>query len=469
MARENQALHIGLIVSVTLTVFLGVATYLFFREYQKATARAMTAEKKLAEAEQTARTVQDEANSLKQHIGWSASDKLPDITETFNKDMDTYGARFGEDERSYRKLVENLYKALQNADVQLQDAAKKIQSYQQQIAQIQAAADSQVAEYKQAMEKLKQDLEQERAAFNKQRAEFTQKTDQLQNTLAQAQQRFEAEIAKKDGTIAQLNQKISELRRAVDTKSAIIDDMVSPRLDVPDGKIRWVNQRERTVWINVGQADNLPNLTTFAVYDAEINDLTTAKKKADIQVVRIIGEHLAEARILEDDLSDPMMPGDILHTPIWSPGQQEHFALTDGLDIDGDGKSDAHVVRNLITMSGGVIDAELDDAGNLHGQLTGQTRYLIIGTQHTAGTPKQLLDARVALLRKAQELGIRTIALGDFLQKAGWREDTNVVTYGRGANPRDFRARFPGGIQPRSTGNVFQPRTLPGASRRTAF
>ena len=42
MARENQGLQISLIVFVTLSLFLGVATYLLYRQYDEAAAKAKT-------------------------------------------------------------------------------------------------------------------------------------------------------------------------------------------------------------------------------------------------------------------------------------------------------------------------------------------------------------------------------------------------------------------------------------------
>ena len=52
-----------------------------------------------------------------------------------------------------------------------------------------------------------------------------------------------------------------------------------------------------------------------------------AEKKGTIEVVRIIEAHLAEARIMDDDPSKPIMPGDQLFSAAWRPGHAEHFAL----------------------------------------------------------------------------------------------------------------------------------------------
>jgi len=76
-----------------------------------------------------------------------------------------------------------------------------------------------------------------------------------------------------------------------------------------------------------------------------------------------VGEHISEARILEDKPSNPIIAGDIVHTPAWSPGQRVHFALAMKMDINKDRIDDYDMVKNIILLNGGVIDAELRPDG----------------------------------------------------------------------------------------------------------
>jgi len=43
MARENQGLQIALIVTVMLTIILGVTTFIFYRQYDDANTKAKAA------------------------------------------------------------------------------------------------------------------------------------------------------------------------------------------------------------------------------------------------------------------------------------------------------------------------------------------------------------------------------------------------------------------------------------------
>ena len=151
-----------------------------------------------------------------------------------------------------------------------------------------------------------------------------------------------------------------------------------PSFETPDGKIRWVNPQTGRVYINLGAADGLQPQVTFSVYGVDVNNLAREEKKATIEVTRIVNDHLAEARITEDMLSDPVLEGDVIYTPLWNSKSALHFALAGKMDVNGDGRDDRELVRRLITMNNGTIDAE-EYNGELRGEMTQHTRYLILG------------------------------------------------------------------------------------------
>ena len=147
--------------------------------------------------------------------------------------------------------------------------------------------------------------------------------------------------------------------------------------------IAWVNLRERMVWVNLGTADKLRPQVTLSVYDKGATKVAQGDSKGSIEVLRVIEPHLAEACIVDDQVSNPILPGDVVHTPAWRPGRAVHFALAGVLDVTDDGKSDRELVVNLIHRNGGEIDAELKDDGTIQGQLTSETRYLLQGIKPT--------------------------------------------------------------------------------------
>ncbi len=198
-----------------------------------------------------------------------------------------------------------------------------------------------------------------------------------------------------------------------------------------------------------------------------MTNLTLKEKKGAIEVTQILSDHLAEARVTDDQPSNPIVAGDKIHTVLWSPGQQRHFALAGFFDIDGDGQSDLQTVMDLIKANGGVVDAWIADKGKdknkPQGEITVNTNYLILGEAPTEkGDPGQR-DAFTKMLRDASQLRIPTMQFGDMLQGMGWKNLSPVIRYGRGINPNDFRTGRP-------RGNGRSPTTAaPGTPSRNAI
>ena len=107
-----------------------------------------------------------------------------------------------------------------------------------------------------------------------------------------------------------------------------LSDRSSPRPLVPCGEIIWVSQPNRIVWINRGLRDNLTRLLQFQVFSGDTADIAKGVKKATIEVTQITGDHEAQTRILNDNTSDPIMPGDKIYTSLAGerPGlSADHF------------------------------------------------------------------------------------------------------------------------------------------------
>jgi hypothetical protein len=263
------------------------------------------------------------------------------------------------------------------------------------------------------------------------------------------------------------NSLIGKLKDLVTDQSDKLTRLTSDKVGTPNGEITWVNQRNATVWINLGRADSLTRQVNFSVYPVDVTDMTAkGAKKASIEVTQILGDHLSEARVLDDDISNPIIPGDKIFTPLWNPGEKRHFALAGLMDVDGDGRSDLQTVLNLIAVNGGVVDCYITDAGKMVGQITVNTNCLILGEAPTEkGDPRQLA-AFTKIGGDADQLRLPRIQLDDLLQRMGWKNMSPVVQFGHGANPKDFRAKPEAGAPKKSTGNVsdvFKKRQPPKA------
>jgi hypothetical protein len=480
MARENQGLQIALIVLVMLTIILGVTSFIFFRQYEEASQKYDDEQKKAFDSGQASKNLADECTELKRLMGFASDQtemKLDQITPEFDRDMETYcGINFPKEKRTYHDVLAYLYQTIQDKNSELDEVKANLQKLNDKYEVREASKDPQIKQFEERAETAEANLATVTATAKTDRTNITNAQEALQKERdkdrTQAAAKLTAMEKQRDKVVGDL-----DTQRMLNTRLA--DEIVvltKPTFETPDGEVRFVDQHKGTVYINLGWGDSLARQTTFSVYPADVSNLAKATVKADIEVTEVLAEHLAEARITKDVATDPIMPGDKINTPLWSPGEKKHFALTGFMDLDEDGKSDQQTVRNLIASNGGVVDCWPDETGKIHGQMTFDTRYLVLGADPSevrgvdAKNQSALIKAHTKMTKDAEKLGIQKITLGELLQQMGWVNQAPVVTFGRGANPKDFRAKPPGGVNPVSSGNVselFQPRRPPAPKPRS--
>jgi len=477
MARENQGLQIALIILFMLTIILGVTTYVFCRQYIEADESARKLDGQLKEKDTANQSIQDENNQLKKMIlgvAGAEDKKLEEITTQFNQDREKFAAGFDDQDKFYRPLVLRLYDTVSKKTGELTDANDALQALRDDYVKWKKEMTGQVEKHDEARLAAEDKLKNVTAMYDAARAQIDAGKEKIQADWDKTREETDKRLADLGTERDNANAKAKKLETLVDTQGKQLDKLGTEAIGVPDGKITWVDQRTGTVWIDLGRADALRRQTTFSVYPIDITNLAKGGKKASIEVTRILSEHLAEARIVEDTVSDPIMIGDKIYTPVWNPGEQVRFALVGLMDIDGDGTSDRQTVQELIEMSGGKVDYWLDEKGNKNGEMTINTRYLVVDwealevKEQSDETKAKAADTQAGkystVLDEARGLGLKKITLGDLLQQMGWKSPTRLVRYGREANPKDFRPRAPEGGIPLSTGTVtdlFRPRRAP--------
>jgi hypothetical protein len=473
MARESQDLQIALIVSVMLTIILGVATFLCYHKYtdvEKGLQAALAGEvKKKTEAD----LARDEANKLKKDfIGVPETQRVEDLSTQFADDMKKYGGAYPQESQFYRPLVEKMFQTIQKKDKELVEAKVGNQQLQEKYEKREAATNAQFKQFEDTINQLTEDSKTHDETFRKDREQLTEDQNKIREQLKTAQK----DAAAEKSTLESKNQKTDDqLQKTVKLAKKLREDNVSltnQTMDIPDGEISKVNQRNGTVWIDLGRADNLNPLITFAVYSADVSNLGKGAKKASIEVSQLLGDHLAEARILDDKITDPIMPGDKIHTPIWNPGDKRHFALAGFMDINGDGKNNLQLLRNLIKLNGGVVDCDVDEKGKVNGEISVETRYLVLGDKPSEKGDPSGVVAYSKIRGDAESLGIQKISLSDLLERMGYKPRSHLVNFGVGANPNDFKPKPEGGVNRVSSGNVselFKPREPPRSGAGGAY
>jgi hypothetical protein len=465
-ARENQGLQIALIIFVILTIVLIVTTYMFFSSYSKERDRA----KSLAEQKQAADSASQKAiadsEAIKLLLGGDPAQSLDAAKAAALTDMQTHGEGLVESKQNFRALVAHMAEKLRQYEAMNTRLTEETKVLNEKLAANEAAAQAEVAKYIETQTQTAADLEGERAKFDEARTA-------MKNQMEQLAAKFQATEAEREKLAQKTASQIASLSSELKQSEELLDRMRNKEAadakanEYPDGRVTRVNQRTRLVWLNIGSADGLREQTSFAVVAPEDGNPTKSPPKGRIEVVRVTDAHQAEARILEDDLSNPIMPGDNVFSTVWDAGRQEHFALVGNLDINGDGIDDRGLLHDLIQQNGGVIDAQVVD-GKKTGQMSINTKYLVMGERPgDQGAPGDLA-AFSEMMNEAQKLGVKTIHVDEFLDYMGYKGQERTVNLGRFARPEEFTPRLPGGVQRtvRGTGFPHEDRKPRGAAPR---
>jgi type II secretory pathway pseudopilin PulG len=457
-ARESQGFQIALIVFVLLSVILSVTTFVFFRNYQGERLRADSNQAAKAEADSAKNRMQEQRDKYVAYSGLPApsgdekkatEDAVKDATDAWTKDMNAASPLLGgtaekplpDDQKTYKKIVDGLQGVIRAKDAtnqklaaDLRDAKTlyetKTADYEKQKQDLAAKTEQAVADYMAERKKI-DDLNQE----------LNDSKTQMAAEMAKNEKSAEAQKSDLQGKIAKLDDSLKKMQTQMQLKSADLDKL-SGKFDVnakPNGKIVWVNQSQNLAYIDLGSDDHLRKRINFSVYDPSTTDVsaikskqaaeassetgttksgTEAKSKGTIEVINITGPHMAVCRIVENPNTTPILPDDLIFTPVWRAGEREHFALLGVMDLDGDGTDDRARIHDIIHQSGGVIDAEVDEKGNLQGEITYETRYLVKGKNDVhenvsrAGSDK--------LLNQADKMGVESIDLAKFLDMMGY-------------------------------------------------
>jgi hypothetical protein len=479
MARENQGLKIVLIVMFVLTIILGVTTYLFSSKYLDEKAKAATLDQNLSAANREKQTLEGFNQKLKEMLFGSQEAQqwdLERVTAEYNVDMLTYAAGYGDVDESYRPVLAHLYEQINSKNAGLADAKRALQDADERYQAWRVQILAQVEEHENAEREAEGSLKNAKATYDSTLAQIRAGQSTLQTSWNAAREASESRFNQVQAKLANATEEIGRLNIRLENQGDRLEELSPETVEVPDGEIRWIDQGTGTVWISLGQADSLRRQTTFSIYPSDLTNLAKARKKGSIEVIQINGEHLAEAKILEDVISDPIIIGDKIFTPVWNPGEAVRFAMVGLMDIDGDEKSDLPLVKQLIEMSGGKVDYWVDNLGNREGQMTIATRYLVVDSESLdvragpgeGGQEAASVRAGVhsEVIEEARKRGIKTITLADLLRQMGWKRQSHVVRFGREADPRDFEPKPAEGVPRVSTGTVsdlFKPRqALPG-------
>ena len=458
-ARQDQGLVFTLIAFVILFIIAFVAAYVGWKSYGESETHVAELQNQLNTAQTNTSKAQEDKEQLSKWMGVGAADNVEDVEKTFKEDMARYGANFGEDRQSYRNVVE--YLAKENESISSREVAAKegLKDTKAQLLAVETEKEKQVVQFETQMKAAEEDAATQRSSFKKDRESLESKKQELLDNLAKQESKYEQQLTDINTQLKELTDKLTKSERAKDNLLAEVSKSAES-FEVPDGRIAWVNQ-DGTVWINLGSADALRRQITFSVFDADKQDPAKTEQKGSIEVTKVLGEHMAEAHITMDDARNPILTGDQIYSQVWHRGKKLRFALSGIVDLDGDGRNDMKMARDLIELNGGVVDAYLADDGTVKGEITVNTRYLVLGEFPQEATQAPMQVGWEKMSTDAKTNGVEVITLDKFLNQIGYAPDDRTVRLGAGARGADFPPQPETGsaVDPRGGAPKFRPRT----------
>jgi Asp-tRNA(Asn)/Glu-tRNA(Gln) amidotransferase C subunit len=505
--QSNQGLVIALVFAVLIIIGLGVATYM------QSNAKA-AADKDAADAKSKEKKMTEDRNWYKfqaqLYRAYMGQTEGLDLTElgTARGSFDTGSLGSGSsDKEPVTKLIKEkldvdlLWDPTQNRPKNnyvalLKQAQDRADAAEKSSTEYMAARD--VAQ--KAAKKSDDLLKAERAAFDAKLVELTKRTEtdmskyldtigELRNEITRLGEVNDTirksstdEKKKVDDQLAKATQKVKELFDQVDAKKQAIAELknngteLAPKSFENDWKIVEIShsrstahsasflgavppdsrvegtQTAATVYINLGSADHVHPQLTFSIHSPGPDGRPLPETKGSLEVVRALADHLSEARVLtvKDRNKNPVVVGDILYNPNWSPTAKKHVALAGMMDLLGNGRdSTMELIRNLEKQNV-IVDAYVDPRENVvKGKgITIQTDYIIVPdanvelmvgeSERQRETSKKREDEIAKMLRQAKENGVQNIKLPKYLEQIGYRMPRNSIemnTYERGPAP----------------------------------
>ncbi|MDR0871125.1 MAG: hypothetical protein LBN39_10080 [Planctomycetaceae bacterium] len=488
--RDLKNLQIAIICLVIVVIGLIVALVMMNQGNDERLAREKKAQEDAKAAQEKERTIAKDYLTLKQFAGLKDDASAEDVQKVYNDAVALYSKDTDDASKNFLAVMKNQAAELAaekgNHAKTLDEKLRFETDYNNLNALYETVLDKFTKEKTKAVEDLaaaRKDFEGNLATLRKEIAAVKSDAD---DKVAKAEE--STKVADKKAEEASIKAKQTQVRN--NGLAEQIDGLRRASFERPDGKILSVNQTSSTVIVDLGSDDGLQTRMTFSVYaptitgisfgehdpeaDVQIcevckRDMAQSTSKASIEIIKILGPHKAEGRILDDMLTNPIAANDVVYTPVWSPGQKQRFALAAGMRIPGVGSrdgitvrtSDLEEIKRLIEANRGEVDCYISEGGDerypvgeVVGKITENTSFLVVGELNDEDQQDQKkVNANSQLREEARELAVRVITLRELLVRMGWKNVTPVRGFGSRLNESDV-AITPEGGRPLSTGLV---------------
>jgi hypothetical protein len=459
-ADNKQGLIIALVCFVLLSVILGVFTWFGYSDQANLVANEKKAKDEKSAMEKDREYYKAQALVYRSYMGYPPQGKEKDDVPVL---YDKFDSLSGEGKEEVAKV-----KALLDGTLGWDKAKKQPQNtYAQQVATLTTELNTARAKLDRAdrdLKKAKDDYDTQLATKDAEVQDWRKKFQDAQAAHVKAQQDLAAAYERRIAEVDKVSQVLGETqRKGEDTATAtakqikrleaekqeyraqaekLRKQMAPPDLQkfsTPKAKIVRVGPRGEMAWVDIGSADNVrpEQGLTFSIFGQGAPGRAGNERKGALEIVDVLGPHYAAGKITEvvDSSRNPIMVGDVLVNPNWTPGQSEHVAIAGIIDLTGDGRDSTAEFINSLKRQGTVIDAYLDlsDMTVKGDGMNPDTSYLIMGEipdiggtfRFEAGAEvdrkQKIIGAMSEMKAEADRLGVPAVPLKRFVALTGYK------------------------------------------------
>lgn len=444
-AQNNTGMVITLACFVLLSVILGVFTWLTVSHNDQLQAQLNDKTKEATDAAAAYRDQDTQVQVLKTLIGRPG--ETDEVVAGMQTTMTTLAAA-ADGSAVQPNLDGALTKTATDRDVQAYSASDRLTQLNQKTQELQQTIerkDAEIKSHQDAAAKSEATLRQKETQHSEELASRQQQIDELREERNQLQAEYNTYKAQKSREIEDLLADISQKRNAIVVLRQKLFEQEDLSFDKADGAISFVDQNKLICFVDLGERDELQIGTTFSVYTKSNNGVgrrNTEDVKGKIEIVSIMGPHLAQARIVQQDLGRPIAALDPIYSPLFSSGQELQVAVAGMLDFDGNPGSDMDEFRRIVNQARAHISVQTNEVGDLIDEdrnalqpddlktrITEKTRFLIIGdtgeSSDTQDPVKQAIYRKIQqnadrMKESALSNGVYVISLGSFLEYIGY-------------------------------------------------
>lgn len=476
-ANAFQSFIIALVVFVILTFVLAVTTYLFFKKADENLKAFEAKQKELSEANTKRLDAETKRELLvKEVLGFDEGTTNDEIIATRKEAIDAVYGKYLE-QPTYADAVDWLASSVKKHSTQLstlQNTSEDLERKKREAEEKHAAEMKKLAESRQAAEAALAKIQKEKSDYETQAtAEKNKLADErkaaedrvkraqtLSGKIAEAQKHLSQdrrsrwpadpadggkgagetdlderrlallleEMRDRERAVARLNQLVSQLR-AVDPaiQKTVLDAIPKDdRVDAFDGRILSVNEIDRTVLVACGATTGLRPGLQFSVFSPGDPQPQLGDAKATVEVVAIESDSLVRCRVRRDETRDPILPGDVVATSLWSPGAPLEVVVVGVVQLGGDPAGDERRLKQLIERIGGTIVDEVAPSTSM--VVDAGVPKMTGGDAEMQGARKQMTtkqkERRDEQKKLAKNLGVRVVAIEPFLDMMGLQTES---------------------------------------------